>query len=79
MEICAFAGKLQTAVAVNLGVVSQVFSNNDSNSLNHLVCSGALLSEAPRSCYGCRRGGFRRHARAAQGNHGVDVLHAGLG
>jgi hypothetical protein len=36
-------------------------------------------SEAPRSGYGCRRGGYRRHARTAQGDHRVDVLDAGLG
>jgi hypothetical protein len=61
------------------GLFPSVLRINDWNSLNHLVGSGALLSKAPRSSYGCRRGGFRRHARAAQGNHSVDVLHAGLG
>jgi hypothetical protein len=35
--------------------------------------------KAHPSCYRCRRGRCRRHARTAQGNHSVDVLGTRLG
>jgi hypothetical protein len=53
-----------------------------------LLASGSAVTNSPdmRECFrrqslsfdGCRRGGYRRHARTIQSDHGVNVLDTNL-